>query len=106
MVRLPANVVVGVVVTFTHPRARAIVPCVYVCTTVNITHPPGATFQAQLLDNQEGANIERYVFRKLSARCLQRRPFRHRHYRYPNCRDIGHGKSAQRGVVYTVVLYG
>ena len=54
MVRLPANVVVGVVVTFTHPRARAIVPCVYVCTTVNITHPPGATFQAQLLDNLWG----------------------------------------------------
>ena len=27
--------------------------------TVNMSHPPGAVFQARLLDNQEGANTER-----------------------------------------------
>ena len=31
-------------------------------------------FQARLLDNQEGANAERYVFGKLSVRRFQRRP--------------------------------
>ena len=34
-----------------------------------MSHTPlGRLFQPRLLDNQEGANTERYVFRKLSAR--------------------------------------
>ena len=41
---------------------------------VCVPQPPGAAFQARLLENQEGANTERYVFGKLSARCVQRRP--------------------------------
>ena len=36
-----------------------------------------------------------------TAKRLQRRDFWHRHY--SNCRDINHGKSAERGVMYTVV---
>ena len=40
-----------------------------------ISHPLGAVFQGRLLGNQEGANTERYVFGKLSARRFQRRPF-------------------------------
>ena len=51
-----------------------------------ISHSPGGVFQARLLDNQEGVNIKRCVFGKLSARCFQRRPFRRRHY--SNCGDI------------------
>ena len=56
----------------------------------------GAAFQARLLDNQEGANAGRHVFGKpcLSARWFQRRPLWHRHYSYPDCGDIDHGKSA------------
>ena len=38
-----------------------------------ISSPPGAVFQARLLDNQEVANTERCVFGKLSVRCFQRR---------------------------------
>ena len=41
---------------------------------------PWESFQARLLDNQEGANTERHVLGKLSARCFPRRPFRHRQY--------------------------
>ena len=41
-------------------------------TPVYHTHTPGVVFQARLLDSQEGANIERYVLRKLSAGCFQR----------------------------------
>ena len=48
-----------------------------------------AVSQARLLDSQEGANAERYVFGMLSARCSQRRAFRYRHY--SNCGDIDHG---------------
>ena len=57
-----------------------------------------------MLDNQEGANTERYVFGKLSATFCQRRSFWHRHY-YSNycCGDIYHGKSAQGCVKCTVV---
>ena len=76
----------------------------YPDTTVYITHhTPGAVFRARLLDNQEGPcpNTERYVFGMLSTRCAQRRPFWHRHY--SNCGDINHGKSAEGGVIYTVV---
>ena len=67
-------------------------------------HPPGADFQARVLDNQEGANTERYVLGKLSARCLQRRPaptllFIFRLWRY-RVREIGPGGA---GVMYTVV---
>ena len=50
-----------------------------------------------------GADTERYVFGKLSACYVQIRPFWHRHS--SNYGDIGHGKSAQGGVLYTVV-YG
>ena len=40
-------------------------------TIVCITPTPGAVFRARLLDNQEGANTERYVFGKLSGgRCF------------------------------------
>ena len=63
-----------------------------------LSHTPGAGFQARLLDNQEGANTERYVSGKLSARCFQRPPSWHRHY--SNCGDIDHGKSAQAGAIY------
>ena len=38
--------------------------------TVYVSHPTGTVFQARLLDNQEGANTERYAFGKLSARCF------------------------------------
>ena len=44
-----------------------------------MSHPPGAVFHARLLDNQDGPNTKRHVFGKFSTRCLQRRPFRHRH---------------------------
>ena len=60
-----------------------------------ISHPSGVVFQARLLDNQEGANTERYVFGKLSARCFQPRACWHRHH--SNCGDIEHGKSAPGG---------
>ena len=64
-------------------------------TTVHITHPCAGVFQARMLhNNQEGANTERYVFAKLSARRVQCRPFGHR-WHHPNCGDIGHGKSTQ-----------
>ena len=46
----------------------------------SVSHTPGAAFQARLVDNEEGVNIERFVFGKLLARCSQRRPFWHRHY--------------------------
>ena len=59
-----------------------------ICTT--ISHPPaGAVFQVRLLDNQAGAKTEQngmYVFGKVSARCIHRRPFvapaRHQLWRY------------------------
>ena len=57
-----------------------------------ISHPPGAVFQARLLDKREGVNTERHVFGKLSARRFQGRPFWYR--RYSNGEDIDHGKSA------------
>ena len=73
-------------------------------TTVHVYHTPlEAVFQARLLDNQEGANTERYVVGKLSARCFQRRASWYRHY--SNCGDVDHGHSAQEGVINTV-LYG
>ena len=65
-------------------------------------HTPEAVFQARLLDNQGGANTDRYVFGKLSARCFQRRTFWDLHYSNC-CGDTDHGKSAQVGVIYTVV---
>ena len=61
-------------------------------------NPPGAVFQARLLDTQEGANTERYVFGKLSAIGFQHRPFRHRYY--SKYGDIDHGKSTQGCVAY------
>ena len=67
--------------------------------TVYIT-PPGAVFQARLLDDQKGANTERCVFGKLSAGCFHPRPFGQRHY--STCGHLDHGKIAQGGV-YTVV---
>ena len=36
-------------------------------TTVYITPPPGPFSKPELLDNQEGANTERYAFGKLSV---------------------------------------
>ena len=72
-------------------------------TTVNITHPPGEVFQARLLDNQEDANTEPYVFGTLSAKCFLRRPFWHRHY--SNRGDINHGKSALGCVIYAVDIH-
>ena len=45
-----------------------------------LPHPPGAVFQARLLDNQEGAATQRQVFAKLSVRFFQRRSFWHPHY--------------------------
>ena len=63
-----------------------------------VTRPPGAVSQARLLGNQEGANAERYVVRKLSARRFQWRPLWHRWHcsnSYHYCGDINHGKSAQ-----------
>ena len=74
-------------------RYTTVCYCVY-----HIITPPGAVFQARLLVNQEGANAERYVFGKLSARRFQRRPFWPRHYANC-CGDIDHGKSAQGGLV-------
>ena len=68
-----------------------------------ISHSPGAFFQGRLLDNQEGANTERYVFGKLSARYFQPRPFGHRHYSKRG--DIKHGKSGQGRVIY-IFAYG
>ena len=62
-----------------------------------MSHPPAAVFQARLLDNQEGANTERYVFEKLLRTCFHRPPFCHRHY--SNHGDINHGKSVQGGVI-------
>ena len=69
------------------------------CVRRCISHTPRAVFPAGLLDNQEGANTERYVFRKLSACCFQRRNSWRRHY--PNCGDIDLGKSAQGCAWYT-----
>ena len=74
----------------------------YPCTTVCI-YPRGSVFQARLLNNQKGANTERHVFGKLSARCFKPPLFWHRYY--SNCEDIEHGKSAQGCVIYAVV-YG
>ena len=77
----------------------------YCCMTVYISHTPGAVFQARSLHNQVGANTERYVFGTISsARCSNADLFGTRHYS-SCCGDIEHGKSAQGGVLYTVV-YG
>ena len=38
--------------------------------------PPGLTFQARLLHNQEDVNTDRYVLRKLSTRSFENRLFR------------------------------
>ena len=46
--------------------ARTVHNGLYSCHT-----PPGAAFQARLLDNQEGTNTERYVFGQLSVKCFQ-----------------------------------
>ena len=40
----------------------------------HISCSPGAVSQARLLENQECADTERYVFGKLSARCFQHLP--------------------------------
>ena len=63
-------------------------------TTIFITRPCGG-FPCSLLDNQEDTNTGRCVFEKLSARCLQRRPFWHRNHSH--CGDIEHAKSARGG---------
>ena len=64
--------------------------------------PPSKTgFPSSVLDNQDGANTERFVVGKVSARCLQRRPFWHR--QHLNCGDTEHGKSAQAGAISTVI---
>ena len=55
-------------------------PIVYVRLRRCTSHTPRVVFQPRpLLDNQEGANAERCIFGKLSARCFQRRHFWHRH---------------------------
>ena len=59
-------------------------------TVCHHTHPAWAVFHARLLDNQEGANTEPYVFGTLSARFSQRRPLWHRHYSI--CGDVDHDK--------------
>ena len=80
--------------------------CLVSYTVYSISHLPGAFFEARLLDLQEGANTERDVVSKLSARYFQRRHFWHRHYsnysdysNYLYCGDIDHGKCAQEGVI-------
>ena len=72
-----------------------------------ISHTPrAAVFHARLLDNQEGAYTERYVFRKLSARCFSTPTFLPPAIFQLLWRDIEHGKSAQGGVVYITVVCG
>ena len=62
-----------------------------------VYNTPGAVFHARLLDSQEGANTERYVFGKLSARRFQRRTVWCRHR--SNCGNVEDRKSTQGGVV-------
>ena len=50
-----------------------------------------------LLDSEEGANTDRSVFGKLSARRFQRRTFGHQ--QCPNCGDIDNGKYVQGGAI-------
>ena len=65
----------------------------------SVYHTPGGVYQARLLDNQEGANTERYVFRRLLAKRFPNADlFSHRHYY--NCRHVEHGKSAQPSVLH------
>ena len=59
-----------------------------------VAHTPATIFQAQLLDNQEGANTERYVSES------SRRDLWHRHR--SNCGHTHHGKSAQGGVTHNI----
>lgn len=69
---------------------------------VYITHLWGG-FPSSISRQPRGCqHRKRYVFGKLSAGCIQRRPFGHRHY--SKCRGIDHGEPAYRGcVIYTVV---
>ena len=68
----------------------------------------GTVFQARLLDNQEGADTNRYVFGKLSARCFYRRSFvapilLQLSVEISTMEDRPRGGV---GVVYTVYIYG
>ena len=65
-----------------------------------MSHTPGAVFQARLLDNQKGANTERYVFGKLSSIYSNADLFGTD--AIPTV-DISTVKSAQGCVMYTVV---
>ena len=73
-------------------------------TTGVLSQPPGAVFQARLLDNEDGAHTERHVFGKLSASCFQCPPFWRRHY--SNRGDINHGKIGPGACdIYIYILY-
>ena len=65
-----------------------------------MSHTPGAVFQARLLDNQKGANTERYVFGELSSIYSNADLFGTD--AIPTV-DISTVKSAQGCVMYTVV---
>ena len=61
--------------------------------------PLGRFFEARLLDNQEGANTERYIFGTLSARCFLSAPFFFWHRDYiPTAVEISSTKKRSRGV--------
>ena len=47
-------------------RTAAAYRCNIVYYVYSISHTPGEAFQARLLDNQEGANTQRYGFGKVS----------------------------------------
>ena len=80
----------------------------YTSVYVTMSHPPGAIFQARLLDNQEGATsaiTELYVSGKLSAGCSNADLCWHRHRHYSSCGDIEHVKSAQGGDAHRPIRY-
>ena len=82
-------------------------PVTCACTAIYdgvISPTPGVVLQARLIDNQEDANTERCVARKLSRRDISNADIFGTDS-IPNCGDIDHGKPAQGGAMHTFV-YG
>ena len=69
--------------------------------TAYITPSRGGFFRLGLLDNQQGANSERYMFGKLSTRCFQRLALWHRHYSIPTVEISNTEKSVQADATHT-----
>ena len=72
------------------------------------THTPlGRLSKLDCSTTKRVPNTERGVFGKLSARCFQRRLFRHRHHsNIPTTAEISSTENRRRGLRYTTAVYG